>query len=379
MLMINKNNCWRAVIIPGIIFSSVETMAETLIEYRHKETNANSFQSSHHPRLTLSAEAIVFDRVGTATYTLVERVPGTAYFLDIPATSGSLALKSTNLKQGFSPGYRLGAAYRFDSNHDVLFSFFHIDDWNSTRSIGPDNPPNWLIMRAPGGFFQTQDFTYQSMTWGYSTKLYNAELNVQKKFHNRIVILVGFRWLQLRENLLGIIQPRDLIKPTWKSYPKADLAYVKWFEGQPGIPAPVYPPFWNTSATNNLYGLQIGVDGKLFERSSFFLNGLVKIGGYLNHATESTGVSIAKVVYNSRALTNQSAFVGEAGLQCAYQITNNIALKLSYEVLWLTNIATAPGQIQKTYSTQSSVNALGVNSASNVFFNGGTVGLELSF
>jgi hypothetical protein len=151
------------------------------------------------------------------------------------------ALNSTNLKhlkQGFSPGFRLSAAYHIDSNYDLLVSFSHIGGWNSTRFIGPDNPLNWLVMRAPGGFFQTQDFTYQSMTWDYSTKLYNVELTLQKKFSNVISMLVGFRWLQLHKNLQGTIPPPDRIQPTWKSYPKADLAYVAWFENQPGTPAP---------------------------------------------------------------------------------------------------------------------------------------------
>ena len=341
----------------------------------------NAVPSLHLPRCTLSAEAIIFDRVGTAKYTLVERVPGTTYFFNIPATPGDSALNSTNLKQGFSPGFRLGAAYHVDSKHDLLLSFFRIGDWNSTRSIGPDNPLDWLVMRAPGDFFQTQDFTYQSMTWDYSTKLYNAELNMHKKFSNAITMVAGFRWLQLHENLQGTIPPRDRIQPTWKFYPKANLAYVAWFEKQPGTTAPEYPPFWNTSTTNNLYGLQIGMVGKLFRCSHFFLNGLIKVGGYWNHASESTGVSIAKVLYDSGASTNHLAFVGEIGLQCKYQVTNMIALKLGYEALWVTGISLAPGQIHETYSNSAptSVNALGVSSNSNVLFQGGSAGLELSF
>ena len=67
---------------------------------------------------------------------------------------------------------------------------------------------------------------------------------------------------------------------------------------------------------------QIGADGKLFERGRFSINGLIKVGGYLNHASELTGVSLEKTVYESGASTNHAAFVGEAGLQCKYQITS---------------------------------------------------------
>jgi hypothetical protein len=101
----------------------------------------------------------------------------------------------------------------------------------------------------------------------------------------------------------------------------------------------------------------------------------------LNHASETTEVSIAKVVYDSGASTNHLAFVGEVGLQCKYQVTNMIALKLGYEALWVTGISLAPGQIHETYSNSAptSVNALGVSSNSHVLFHGASAGLELSF
>ena len=216
------------------------------------------------------------------------------------------------------------------------------------------------------------------MTWDYSTKLYNAELNMQRKLR-KITILAGFRWLQLRENLQGTIPPPDHIQPSWKNYPKADLAYVAWFEKEPGTPAPAYPPFWNTSTKNNLYGLQIGATGSLFKHYNFFLDGLIKIGWFWNHASESTKVSIAKVVYDSGALADRLAFASELGLQCKYQIIKGMALKLGYEALWVASIALAPGQIQETYSSLTSVKALGVSANSDVLFHGGTVGLELSF
>ena len=344
--------------------------------------NMDSSRSSHPSRWTVSAEAIVFDRIGRANRTLVERVPGFVSFGNVPTTPSAPALNSTDLDQGFSPGMRLGVTYHVDSNYDLELSFFRISDWDSTRSIGPDNPLNWLVMKAPGGFFQTQDFSYQSMTWDYSTELYNAEANLRWNLSNRVILLAGFRWLQLTENLQGTIPPPDRILPTWKSNLNNNLYDVARIENQPGgIPASPLPPFWNTSTTNNLYGLQIGADGKFFERGPFSIDGLIKVGGYCNHASESTGVSIEKAVRPSGASTNHAAFVGEAGLQCKYQITRGITLKLGYEALWLDGVALAPGQMQETYNTFApvTVTALGVNSDSSVLFHGATAGLEFSF
>ncbi len=342
--------------------------------------NTDLSRSSQPSRWTISEETIIFDRVGTDKWALVERVPGAVPFAKIPTTPGTQALNSTDINHGFSAGLRLGAAYHADPQNDILLSFFRSGNWDSTKSVGPDNPSNWLVMRAPGVFFQTQDFSYQSMTWDYSTYLYNAELNVQHKISNWITMLVGFRWLQLSENLQGTIPPADSFQPIWKSTNPLDTLFdVAQIAG--GTPAPPYPPFWNTSTTNNLYGFQIGADGKLFERGHFSINGLIKGGAYLNHASELTGVSLAKTVYESGASANHAAFVGESGVRCKYQITSGITLKLGYEVLWLAGVALAPGQIQETTTATSPTNVYTnrVNSGSNVLFHGVAAGLEFSF
>ena len=335
-------------------------------------------QSSQLSRWSVSEEALVFDRVGTAKWVFVERVPGATHFLSVPTTTSAPAFNSSDFNQGYAPGMRLGLDYHVDSDHDLLLSFFYIGTWDSAKSFGPDDPLNWLEMKAPGSFVQTQDFAYQSMKWDYSTQLYNAELNVQKKISDRVTMIAGFRWLQLRENLQGTIPPSDTFQPDWKLI-NPDLFYVAGITS--GTPAPAYPPFWNTSTANNLYGFQVGADAKIFERGRFSINGLIKAGPYLNHASELTGVSLAKTVYESGASANRVAFVGEGGLRCEYQVTHAITLKLGYEVLWLSGVATAPGQIRETYITSSptGVYTHDVNSSSNVLFHGVTAGLEFSF
>jgi len=302
------------------------------------------------PRWTVSADVIILDRIGSVNRTLVERVPGTVPPLNLSTTPGTEALNSNNFRQGFSPGPRIDVIRHGDSGYALEVLYFQTAGWSSARSVGPDNPPDWLVMRAPGGFLQTQDHSYQAMAWEYDTKLYNAELNVRWNPYSRLALLAGFRWVQLSENLQGSL-----------------------------VPSEGFPPFWNTSTTNNLYGLQIGADGKIWERGRFSLNGLIKAGAYVNHAQESTGVSIFKVVRPSYTATNDAAFVGEIGLQCKYQVSKWLALKAGYEALWLEGVALAPGQIQETYLTPpAAVNALGVKT-SGVFFHGATAGLEYSF
>lgn len=326
-------------------------------------------------RWTLSTEGIVLDRAGGFNRTLVERVPGSTPFLATLIAPGTEAFNSNQFQQGFSAGPKIALIYHGDSDFGAELSYFNVVNQSATEAIGPDSPADWLVMKAPGSFWQTQDFPYQAMVWTAATSLYSAEANARLDMSSRVTVLAGFRWVQLNDGLQGTLSPADLTAPTWKSNPLTNI-----FRIMPGGPAGNYPPFWNTSVTNNLYGVQIGVDGKLLEFGRLSLTGLVKIGLFDNNAEQSTGVSLAKVVYPSKATTNHAAFVGEAGLQLKYQVTTGLTLKAGYEVLWLEGVALAPGQIQETFtSAPASVRALGVNSGSSVLFHGATAGLEYSF
>ena len=135
-------------------------------------------------------------------------------------------------------------------------------------------------------------------------------------------MLAGFRWVNLGEKLVAALKP-----PT----------------------VPRNAPFWDTTTTNNLYGFQIGADGKIWERGRFSLDGLVKAGIYDNDAEETTGVSvIAKQVRQASTSTNHAAFVGETGLQCKYQVSERLLLRPATKRSGCEGVALAPGQIQET-------------------------------
>jgi hypothetical protein len=328
------------------------------------------------PRWTISAEAIVLGRLGGGVnQTLVQRVPGT-YPFDVTASApGTEAFNSNQFRQGFSAGPKLGLTYRGDSGRGAELSFFNIFGQSATRSTGPTSPQDWLVMKAPGTFWQTQDFAYQAMTWKATTSLYGVEANGRLSLSDRVTVLGGVRWFRLNDDLQGTLTPADLTEPSWKQNAYTDnLSQIT-----PGGPAGNYPPFWNTSATNNLYGAQIGVGATILEAGRLSLYGLLKAGLFDNNATQSTGVSMRKSVYPSQATTNRPAFVGEAGLQLKYQAGDDVTLKLGYTVLWFTGVALAPGQIRETSTTPTAVRALGVNCGSNIVFQGTTAGLEYSF
>jgi hypothetical protein len=333
-------------------------------------------------RWSVSVEAMVLDRLGGVNRTLVERLPGTTPFFRTFIDTGPEAFNSNQFEPGFSAGPKIGLIYRADPRYGVELSYFNILHQNATHVTGPDTPADWLVMKAPGLFWQTQDFPYQGMKWSDATNLYNAEVSGRLALSSRLTVLAGFRWLRLDDTLQGTLTPADRTVPTWKD--NCDINNCTLIDvGQAplGPRAGSYPPFWTTKAANNLYGLQIGIDGKILELGRFSVDGQVKIGLFDNNAEQSTAVSLEKVVYPASATTNRAAFIGEASLQLKYQVTGGLALKAGYEALLLDGIALAPGQIQETFINNSTtpVHALDVNCGSNLLFHGFTAGLEYKF
>jgi hypothetical protein len=231
-------------------------------------------------------------------------------------------------------------------------------------------------MKAPGTFWQTQDYGYQSMDWQNDTRLHSFEANARLEMSPRVTVLAGFRWLQLRDQLEGTLSPADLGQPLWKInvYPATLPDAIP-----SGSTAVVNPPFWTTTTTNNLYGLQVGARARIWELDRLSIEGTVKAGLYDNQAQKTTLVSMQKQLYPATASTSAAAFVADASVIGKYQLVDGVALKLGYNALWFSGIALAPGQIQNMTTTRTSVGALGVNRSSSTLFQGLTVGLEYAF
>jgi hypothetical protein len=312
-------------------------------------------------RWTASADFIILDRVGSAPYPLVETIPGSVSLHDLPTTAGTTMLNAADLHLGFSGGPRLGLTHHGDDGSDLEVSYFQIDGWGSAKGIGPilsDGQTDWLVMRAPGNFLQTQQSHDQMMAWDYASRLYNAEMNVRWHPWPRVTVLAGFRWVNLTEELEGI-----LIPPT----PHGTGS------------------FWDAQTKNNLYGLQIGADARFLELGRFSIDGLLKAGIFDNHADAAALVRMERIQFGESDTADYPAFLGELGVRCEYRVTPRLSLKAGYQAIWLQGVALAPGQISETSCHGADlpqdiyVQALGVNCSSGIVFHGATAGLEYSF
>ncbi len=154
-------------------------------------------------------------------------------------------------------------------------------------------------------------------------------------------MLAGFRWAELRE----------------------DFSAGRILDSE-------YLLVGDVKTVNNLYGAQVGADAMLWQCGCFSINSLGKVGIYGNHAEQSSFSAVGNQPELFSASTNHTAFIGELGLQARYQLSQRLALRAGYELLWLDGVALAPAQY---------ANMNGIDSNATVFYHGATAGLEYSF
>lgn len=346
------------------------------------------------PRWTLELEAVAFRRSDSANRTLVSSLPGAATFGQTEHQAGAEVFNSNQFDAGHAAGPRLTLKYRSDAGGRWEVSYLAVLGLDATRTIGPENPANWYVMRAPG-FWQTQDFHYQGMTWAAQTDLHSVEANARQGFAGDFELLAGFRWLRLKDTLTGSLTPSDTREPAWKvggcaTGPSLEAIFesidamtlpgtAQACAAGPAVAG--YPPFWTTTTTNDLLGLQAGVEGTLVTFGRFSLGGIAKAGAYGNRARQSAAVSMKKEVYVAGAQRNRLAFVAQGGIQARYAFSKNLSGRLGYEVLWIDRVALAPGQLDQTFSgsNPTSETATGVDTGSSVLLQGFTAGFAYVF
>ena len=126
-------------------------------------------------------------------------------------------------------------------------------------------------------------------------------------------------------------------------------------------------------AQNDLFGLQVGAEWtEQFETWSWGLRS--KFGSFVNFADQQTVIvpSPADAIERARGATDeQLTMLIEFGLIARYQVRPNLALRASYDFMWLQGVALAPEQ-----ATFNSAAPEVVNVGGNILFQGGSVGFE---
>jgi hypothetical protein len=248
-------------------------------------------------------------------------------------------LNANDFHFGFKGGPRLSLTRHGECGNDIEFVYFAIDGWwDSQTRASPDD------VRFDAPFFWAITSQGCPMRFDWTSKLYNAELNLWMSRCGCWRLLAGLRFVELRESLIG---------------------------GMPGLA----DPFWTTNTDNHLYGFQVGADATLWDRGGpFYITGVLKAGVYTNHAQQFS--ECPPLAESAVAEVNHAAFLGEIGITGYYRLSDCAALRLGYEMIWLQGVAVAPGQVH--------VSDIGhgvgfVDTDGAVFYHGLLAGVEVTF
>jgi hypothetical protein len=267
------------------------------------------------PRWTITAGAIIWTRTAPASSTWLSSAGGTTLFDP----------QSFNL--GWDAGPRIDLVRHFEGwDFEVLY--FGIDSWSDSQSFAAAGMHNTL---DPGANpLSTANFLYTS-------KLYNLEANAKLAVTPCIDVLAGFRWIQIDD----------------------DVTFQGTSAGGAGS--------LSQNVFNNLYGFQLGAEGRLFDHGGpFWLDAFVKAGVYDAHVAGNFSESGSFGATATSATLDRTAFVGEVGINAHYQLTRHLAAYAGYDLMWVDGVTLAPDAL----STASLSN-------NSPLYHGAVAGLEL--
>jgi hypothetical protein len=275
----------------------------------------NLEQGCYCPCWTITAGAIVWTRTAPGSNTWLTGAGGATLFDP----------KDFNL--GWDAGPRIDLVRHFDGwDFEVLY--FGIDNWNQSQSFTAAGMLNTL---APGANpLSAASFTYTS-------RLYNLESNFKLAITPCIDVLAGFRWIQVDEG----------------------VTFLGTSGGGPGA--------MSQTVLNNLYGFQLGAEGRLFDHGGpFRLDTFVKAGVYDAHVSGTFSESGTFGATATSASLDRAAFVGEVGINAHYQFTRCLSAYAGYDVMWVDGVSLAPDALSTASLTNNAP-----------LYHGAMAGLEL--
>lgn len=243
------------------------------------------------------------------------------------------------------PGIRAAIGRQFNNvftGEAVYFGLYHWSDKQYSR--GADNN-----LRLPGdvGLALNDFFGADQMSEYYSVRLNNAEFNGWYNFNERFfAVMAGFRYIQLVEKFT--------INAIDSNGDSSD---------------------YQVRARNNLFGGQIGaqLSGKLGDLEVALVG---KAGVYDNEAEQTTTLfdnNNQFQIRNSMTTGSHLAFAGDLALNGRVRLADSLFLEGGYFLMWLTDLARAPDQLDFT-DTPASGTALVSNG--RAFLHGANLGLE---
>jgi len=257
-------------------------------------------------------------------------------------TSPGVVVNAADFDFDYETGVEVSISRVFAPGYQLELRYFNLDEWSDTRSVA---------LPAAAGVIGTNPvtaFVGTAVLLDYSSQLQTFEANVRTPINPWLNVFAGFRWVDLDENM------------------RANFT----------APAPFV---YSVDVDNDLYGLQLGADGALWDGGILRLEYFGKFGVFANDASQTSALMQPAPPLFGNAGDNsvEAALLAELGLTGVYQITPNWAIRGGYSIMWIDGVAEAADQ------TPNTTRIVGPAAASldtgTVFYHGAHLSLELSW
>jgi hypothetical protein len=276
--------------------------------------------------------AIILQRSAPISTTLVTG-PADATLLD----AASLGL-------GWEAGFELAANRSLNQQgRSIEARFFQIHSGEAVSTVGT---PVSLVGFQGVLSSAVLGVTNHDVTAAYSALLRNVELNVNQQVRDCWTWCLGFRYVNLEDEL-------GLSQGTFFTH--------------------------RVRTQNNLFGGQVGAASCLWSRDRLALDATAKAGLYFDQATSDYSFRFPAIPVadtDLSAVQNQLSFVGEIGLVGTYRLTDRIALRGGYQLLWIEGVAMAPDQFA---AVAPAPNTMAIKTDGGVFYHGAIAALEITW
>lgn len=313
----------------------------------------------------LSAEAVILKR---------DSGPGNFNYSSLGAGSNNFVLTNNSVDMG---QYRAGLGLQGNLQLGVATSlegvYFGLNRWSrsATANDNPNGAANlYSFISAFGldplnGFDDSDRSLTHSLT--YESRLNNGEFNLRRRWAGQYrwfqgSWLMGMRYLSLDENLL----------------------FAARGENNNGA-ANNGPRFfnYNTAATNSLTAFQVGADLWMNVIPGVKIGTEAKFGVGGNTATQTTTINANSLNNFVEKITDgREAYIASLSIPLVYKITYGVALRGSYQMLYIDNLALAAdnfNNVPPALILPGSIRNVRINNDAEVLYTGFTAGAEFTW
>jgi hypothetical protein len=255
--------------------------------------------------------------------------PGTV----IAANPGGAPFSSaSDFSFDYEAGFNVALARRFG---DTILEgrYFGVDSTDTNNLVAPGNFIG-AGFTGPGG---------TSFTGKYLTMLDSTEINLRRNLSDRVSILGGFRWVELKDEMFYKLNG---------NVATGDYEYNnRLYGGQIGAAFNAARP--SSRWIGSVEG-KAGIYGNVVDGGIYEFQGNNFIGSFVDQSTTTS-------------------FVGEVDLTLGYRLTPHIILSSGYKMLWLGDVSLAGEAASRSLLNPSLLRS---NRYEDLFYQGATASID---